>query len=111
MKARKMLEIKYNLKNKFKVIKMSKKRNRTIKITNNNKMIFKWKGNFKAKCTINRNPKINKMKESKNKFQTNRWDKWMMRIDKKISKIKKVRLKEKVKLTLTSKGKNRESLN
>lgn len=99
----KMSEMKSNLSNKFKEIKMNKKFNRTeVTRINKNKMILKCKETLKAKCMINKrvNKTINKDNKL-NKYQMSRWVKLTTKRDKKISRTNKVKLKVKEKQTLT----------
>lgn len=73
MKEHRMLEIKFNLRNKFKVKKENRK---TIKLMQekSNRTISKCKETLRVICIRNKNkPKVMRNKQSKKK-QINKWD-------------------------------------
>ena len=80
-KQLKILVIKFSLKNKFKV----KKTNRKIQIIMReitSKMISKCKGILMVKCSINNKIRI-KMKRENLSQETNKWDKYKTKKNKK----------------------------
>jgi hypothetical protein len=74
MKLQKMLEMKFNFKNKFKDIKISNKI-LIIMRAKINKMTFKWKVNLMAKCLIN-NKIRTKIKKANPYKEMSKWDKY-----------------------------------
>jgi hypothetical protein len=84
MMLHRTLVTRFNLRNKFKEIKMKKRYSKIEKIIKSKKMILRWKVSLMEKCMIRKNQRKVKMRRRRRRFLTNRWVKLIMKREKKI---------------------------